>query len=138
MSGSTFQNSQVPPNWWGYGMPPEFSAINSGLSQVSDTTGKALVSSAPPVSQMTQVPQYATLTTMRSIPRGFQMPSFQTPNTCSSANLLPTQQRTPTMSQPAVQFISQAGYVNYHPAMSTNYQPSASFVPMNSNNGWLG
>jgi len=24
MSGSVFQNCQVPPNWWGYGMPPEF------------------------------------------------------------------------------------------------------------------
>jgi len=24
MSGSVFQNCQVPPNWWGYGMPPDF------------------------------------------------------------------------------------------------------------------
>ena len=32
--------------------------------------------------------------------------------------------------------MSQAGYVNL--AMTTNYQPSASFVPMNANNGWLG
>jgi len=24
MSGSVFQNYQVPLNWWGYGMPPEF------------------------------------------------------------------------------------------------------------------
>ena len=24
MSGSVFQNCQVPPNWWGYGMPLEF------------------------------------------------------------------------------------------------------------------
>jgi hypothetical protein len=30
----------------------------------------------------------------------------------------------------------QAGY-NYS-TMSANYQPSASFVPMSSNNGWLG
>jgi hypothetical protein len=30
----------------------------------------------------------------------------------------------------------QAGY-NY-PTISVNYQPSASFVPMSSNNGWLG
>jgi len=31
MSGSVFQNSQVPPNWWGYVMPLEFLANNSGL-----------------------------------------------------------------------------------------------------------
>jgi hypothetical protein len=30
----------------------------------------------------------------------------------------------------------QAGY-NY-PTMSANYQPSVSFVPMSSNNGWSG
>ena len=24
MSGSVFQNCQVPPNWWGYGMSPDF------------------------------------------------------------------------------------------------------------------
>jgi hypothetical protein len=24
MLGSVFQNCQVPPNWWRYGMPPEF------------------------------------------------------------------------------------------------------------------
>jgi hypothetical protein len=60
MLGSVFQNSQTPPNWWGYGMPPEFFAINSALSQASDTAGKALVLSAPLVLPMTQVPQYAT------------------------------------------------------------------------------
>jgi len=32
--------------------------------------------------------------------------------------------------------MSQAGYVNL--AMTTNYQPSASLVPMNANNGWKG
>jgi len=32
--------------------------------------------------------------------------------------------------------MSQAGYVN--PAMTTNYQPLASLVPMNANNGWTG
>jgi len=26
MSGSVFQNCQVPPNWWGYGMPLDFLA----------------------------------------------------------------------------------------------------------------
>jgi hypothetical protein len=48
-------------------MPPEFSVISSGLSQVSDTAGKAPVPSAPPVSPMNQVPQYAKSTTMRPI-----------------------------------------------------------------------
>jgi len=32
MSGSVFQNCQVPPNWWGYGMPPDFMANSSGTS----------------------------------------------------------------------------------------------------------
>jgi len=40
------------------------------------------------------------------------------------------------MNQPAVQFMSQVGDVN--PAMSANYQPSTSFVPVNVNNGWSG
>jgi hypothetical protein len=52
-------------------MPLEFSAISSGLSQVSNTAGKAPVSSAAPVSPMTQVPQYATSTTVHPIPGGF-------------------------------------------------------------------
>jgi len=54
------------------------------------------------------------------------MPMFQTPNANSSANPLLTQQR----------FMSEAGYVN--PAMTTNYQPSTSLLPMNVNNGWTG
>jgi len=41
MFGSVFQNSQVPPNWWGYGMPVEFLAKNSGLYHTPDTAGKA-------------------------------------------------------------------------------------------------
>jgi len=56
MSGSIFKNCQVPPNWWGYGMPPDFTANSSGTSQVADTTGKAPMASAPPVSLMTQNP----------------------------------------------------------------------------------
>ena len=39
MSGS------VPPNWWGYGMPPEFMAKSSRTSQVADTTGKTPMAS---------------------------------------------------------------------------------------------
>ena len=31
MSGPVSQNSQIPTNWWGYGMPPESSALNPGL-----------------------------------------------------------------------------------------------------------
>jgi len=53
MLGSVFQNCQVPPNWWGYGMPPDFMANSSGTSQVADMTGKAPMTSAPPVSPMT-------------------------------------------------------------------------------------
>jgi len=47
MSGS------VPPNWWGYGMPPEFMAKSSRTSQEADVTGKAPMASAPPGSPMT-------------------------------------------------------------------------------------
>jgi len=32
MLGSVFQNCQVPPNWWGYGMPPDFLANSSVTS----------------------------------------------------------------------------------------------------------
>jgi hypothetical protein len=42
------------------------------------------------------------------------------------------------MSQPGVQFTPQAGYANCYPTMSASYQPSASLVPMSSNNGWSG
>ena len=55
MSGSVFQNYQVPPNWWGYGMPLEFFANSSGTCQVVDLAGKAPMTSAPPVSPMTQI-----------------------------------------------------------------------------------
>jgi hypothetical protein len=115
------QNSQILVNWWGYGMPPELSAINSGLPQVFDVAGKAPVSSAAPVSPMTQVPQYATSTTMQPISGGFQVPWFQAPNTSSSASLLPMQKKAPAMSQPRVQFMPQAGYANCYPIMSTSY-----------------
>ena len=56
MSGSVFQNCQVPPNWWGYGMPPELFANSSGTSQVADLVGKAPMTLAPLVSPMTQNP----------------------------------------------------------------------------------
>ena len=98
MSGFVFQNSQVPPNWWGYGMPLDFLVNNSRLSKAPGTAGKAPVQSAPLVSPMTQMPQYATITTVRPITKNFQMPSFQVPNASSSANPLPTQQRTLIMN----------------------------------------
>jgi hypothetical protein len=66
------------------------------------------------------------------------MPSFQAPNTSSSASLLPMQQKAPATSQPRIRFMPQAGYANCYPIISASYQPSASFVPMSSNNGWTG
>ena len=124
MSGSIVQNCQVPPNLWGYGMPPNFLANNSGTSQVADLTGKAPMTSAPLVSPMTQNPQYSTTTTVRPVTGSFQMPTFQVPN--ALADLLPTHQR----------FMTQTGYIN--PMMTPNYQPSTGPTPMNVNNGWTG
>jgi len=126
MSGSVFQNCSVPPNWWGYGMPPDFFANSSGTSQVADLAGKAPITSTPLVSPMTQNPQYSTTTTARPVIGNFQMPTFQIPNANSSADPLPTHQR----------FMTQTGYVN--PAMTVNYKPSAGPAPMNANNGWTG
>jgi len=91
MSGSVFQNCQVPPNWWGYGMPPEFFANSSRTSQMADLAGKAPMTSAPPVSPMTQIPQYSTTTTTRPVTGNFQVPTFHMPNANSSADPLPTQ-----------------------------------------------
>jgi len=107
-------------------MPLEFFAKIFGTSQVVDMAGKAPMTSAPPVSPMTQIPQYSTTTTVRPVIGNFQMPTFQTPNANASADLLPTQQR----------FMTQAGYVN--PMKTPNFQPSAGPVPMNANNGWTG
>jgi len=90
MSGSVFQNCQVPPNWWGYGMPLEFFVNSSGTSQVTDLAAKVSMTSVPPVSPMTQIPQYSTTTTTRPVIGNFQMPTFQMPNANSSANPLPT------------------------------------------------
>jgi len=67
MLGSVFQNCQVPPNWWGYGMPPDLLANSSGTSQLVDLTGKDPMTSAPPVSPKTQNPQYSTTTTKSAI-----------------------------------------------------------------------
>jgi hypothetical protein len=55
MSDSVSQNSQIPTNWWGYGMPLESSVFNPELPQVFDAAGKAPIPSV--VSPMAQVPQ---------------------------------------------------------------------------------
>jgi len=105
-------------------MPPKFLANSSGTSQVTDLAGKAPMTSAPPVSPMTQIHQYSTTTTARPVTRNSQMPTFKMPNANLSANPLPTQQR----------LVTQIGYAN--PAMTANYQPSTGHMLMNANNGW--
>jgi len=114
----------VPPNWWGYGMPPEFIPNSSRTSQAANMTGKAPMTSAPPGSPMTQNPQNSTTTTARPFTRNSQVPTFQMPN--ASADPVLTQQR----------FTTHPGYVNS--MMMPNYQPSAGPMPMNVNNGWTG
>jgi len=105
-------------------MPSDFGANSSGTSQVADTTGKVPMASAPPVSPMTQNPQYSTTTTTRPFIGNSQMPTFQMLN--ASADPLPMHQR----------FMTQPGYVNS--MMVPNYQPSAGPTLMNVNNGWTG
>jgi len=118
MSGS------VPPNWWGYGMPPQMMLKTPGTSQMVDMRGKAPMASAPPNLPMNQSPQYTTTTTARPFTGNSQAPTFQMPNT--SADSMPTQQR----------LVTQPGYVNS--MMMPNFQSSAGFMPMNANNGWIG
>ena len=114
MSGS------VPPNWWGYGMPPEMVLKTPGTSQTADMRGKAPMASAPPNMSMNQSPQYTTTTTARPYTGNSQAPTFQMPN--ASTDSMPTQQR----------FMTQQGYVNS--MMVPNYQTSAGPLPMNANN----
>jgi len=114
----------VPPNWWGYGMPPEMMLKTPGTSQVVDTRGKAPMASTPPNPLINQSPQYTTTTTARPYTRNSQAPTFQMPN--ASADLEPTQQR----------FMTKPRYVNS--MMMPNYQPSAGPMPMNANSGWTG
>jgi len=94
MSGS------VPPNWWGYGMPPEMMLKTPGTSQVADMIGKAPITSAPPNLPMNQSPHYTTTTTARPYTGNSQAPTFQMPN--ATTDSMPTQQR----------FMTQPGYVN--------------------------
>jgi len=81
----------VPPNWWGYGMPPEMMLKTPDTSQVADLIGKAPMASAPPNPPMNQSPRYTTTTTARPYTRNSQAPTFQMPN--ASTDLMPTQQR---------------------------------------------
>ena len=94
MSGSVFKNCQVSFNWWGYGMPPDFGANSSRTSQVAHATRTTPIASAPPVSSMTQNPQYFTTTTATPFTGNSQIPMFQMPN--ASAALVPTNQRFTT------------------------------------------
>jgi len=57
-------------------MPPEFFVNSSRTSQSADLAGKAPMTSAPPVSPMTQIAQYSTTTTARPIIGNFQIPAF--------------------------------------------------------------
>ena len=66
----------VPPNWRGYGMPPEMMLKTLGTSQVADVTGKAPMASAPPNLPMNQSPQYTTTTTARPYTGNSQAPTF--------------------------------------------------------------
>jgi len=66
----------VPPNWWGYGMPPELMAESPGTSQVADVAGKAPMTSAPPNPPMNQNPLYSTTTTARPYTGNSQAPTF--------------------------------------------------------------
>jgi len=118
MSGS------VPPNWWGYGMPLEMMLKTPDTSQTGDMRGKAPMASAPPNLPMNHCPQYTTTTTARPYTGNSQAPTFQMPN--ASTDSMPTQQR----------FMTQPWYVNS--MMMPNFQPSAGFMPMNANSGWMG
>jgi len=45
---SVMSGSVPPPNWWGYGMPPELTLKTPGTSQTTDVRGKAPMALAPP------------------------------------------------------------------------------------------
>ena len=46
-----------PPNWWAFGMPPEFTLKTPDISQSTDVRGKAPMASAPPNMTMNQSPR---------------------------------------------------------------------------------
>jgi len=121
---SAMSGSLPPPNWWGYGMPPEPTLKIPGTTQTADMRGKAPMASAPLNMPMNQSPQYTIATTARPYTGNSQAPTFQMPN--ASVDSMPTQQR----------FMAQQGYVNS--MMMPNYQSSAGPMPTNANSGWTG
>jgi len=52
---SAISGSVPPPNWWGFGMPPEY-LKTPGTSQADDMRGKAPMASTPPNMPMNQSP----------------------------------------------------------------------------------
>jgi len=66
----------VSPNWWGFGMPPEYSLRAPGTSQAADMRGKAPMASAPSNMPMNQSPQYTTTTTTRPYTGNSKAPTF--------------------------------------------------------------
>jgi len=76
-----------PPNWWGYGMPPE-NLKTPGTSQATDMRGKAPMASAPPSMPMNQSPKYTTTTTARPYTGNSQAPTFQMPNASADSMLM--------------------------------------------------
>ena len=62
MLASAMSGLTLPPNWWGYGMPPE---LTPGTSQITDMRGKTPMTSAPPNVPLNQSPRYTTTTTAR-------------------------------------------------------------------------
>jgi hypothetical protein len=121
MLASAMSGLTLPPNWWGYGMPPE---LTPGTSQITDMRGKTPMTSAPPNVPVNQSPRYTTTTTARPHTGNPQDSMFQMPNASAESMLM--QQRS----------MAQSGYVNS--MMVPNYQSSAAPMPMNANNGWLG
>jgi len=121
---SAMSGTVPPPNWWGFGMPLEFTLKTPGTSQAADMRGKAPMTSAPPNKPMNQSSQFTTTTTARPYTENSQAPTFQMPN--ASADSMLVQQR----------FVTQPGYINS--MMIPNYQSSAGPMPMNANSGWLG
>jgi len=121
---SAMLGSAPPPNWWGFGMPPEYLLKTPDTSQAADMRGKAPMASAPLNMPMNQIPQYTTTTTTRPYTGNSQAPTFQMPN--ASADPMLMQQR----------FMTHPGYVNS--MMVPNYQSSAGPMPMNANSGGLG
>jgi len=76
-----------PPNWWGFGMLPEY-LKTPGISQATDMRGKTPMASAPPNMPMNQSPQYTTTTTARPYTGSSQAPTFQMPNASADSMLM--------------------------------------------------